>query len=95
MNQNTPKKAGYIEKLRAKPAEYRHTYALFVSLAVTLLIMSVWVISLVSKLSTGNVENSASASESVSVFSVIKEQYKDVVEGASSQATNGDENLVQ
>lgn len=74
---NNQKKEGFLERLRAKPLSYRRNFALGVSLGITLVLMSVWAIATTAKLSSPNenLEATASVSNSLSTFSLIKEQF--------------------
>ncbi|MES3005417.1 MAG: hypothetical protein V4664_00530 [Patescibacteria group bacterium] len=76
------KQNGYIEKLRAKPLAYRRMYAFLVSLFITMLILGAWSVSIASRLmsSDKNESMSASVSSSLSVLSLIKNQFAEVVD---------------
>lgn len=76
-----PSKIGFVEKLRAKPIAYRRTFAVLVSLVFTLIVFSIWSISTASKLAALNDgNNKAAVSDSLSVFSVIKNQFTEVMD---------------
>lgn len=79
------KKTGFfekhIEKLRARPVSYRQTFAFVVSFVFTLIVFAMWSISTLSHIaSANNPTQAASASESLSVFSTIKEQFSEIIE---------------
>ena len=96
MNTDTSKPAGYIEKLRSKPIEYRRKYALLVSLSVTLIVALIWSISVYTKFAKAPTEdNVATSKTSMSVFSLIKDQFQELINSAASNATIQSENLVQ
>ncbi len=102
--QNNP---GFLDRLRAKPLNYRRTFALSVSLGFTFIVAIIWLVSTITRLSTSpanNVDQTASTPTGLSIFSVIKDQFGTVMENnpfntdtktESGQAGSNNQNLVQ
>ncbi len=90
----------FLENLRAKPIEYRQKFALFTSLSITLLIFAGWGIATIASFTSGDIKNqmTASASTSLSTFSVIHDQVSNMYDatfGKKDIASTSTSTLVQ